>query len=87
MKFARKVTQEGRPFFLMVHFGSPHDPYSAKPDDVAAMFASMAHVSFLVLHVVTMWSIAELMKREVATAAAARRRSYHVMHGACVPPR
>jgi O-antigen ligase len=54
---------------------------------VAAMFASMAHVSFLVLHVVTMWSIAELMKREVATAAAARRRSYHVMHGASVPPR
>jgi arylsulfatase A-like enzyme len=35
VKFARKARAEGRPFFLMVHFGSPHDPYSAKPDDVA----------------------------------------------------
>ncbi|HKH90613.1 MAG TPA: O-antigen ligase family protein [Gemmatimonadaceae bacterium] len=40
---------------------------------IAAIFGSMAHVSFLVLHVVTIWSIAELMKREVATGAAARR--------------
>ena len=53
---------------------------------VAAVFGSLAHVSFLVLHVVTMWSIAELMKREVATAAAARRtRNYQLVHGAPVP--
>ena len=55
---------------------------------VAAIFGSMAHVSFLVLHVVTMWSIAEVMKREVATAAAVQRtRSYQLMHGAPVPAR
>ena len=41
---------------------------------VAGIFGSMAHVSFLVLHVITLWSIAELMKREVAASAAARRR-------------
>ena len=53
---------------------------------VAAIFGSLAHVSFLVLHVVTMWSVAELMKREVAAAAAARRSaSYQLMHGAPVP--
>jgi O-antigen ligase len=40
---------------------------------IAAIFGSMAHVSFLVLHVVTIWSLAELMKREVAAGAAARR--------------
>jgi putative inorganic carbon (HCO3(-)) transporter len=40
---------------------------------IAAIFGSLAHVSFLVLHVVTMWSIVELMKREVAAGAAARR--------------
>lgn len=33
--FARKARGEDRPFFLMVHFGSPHDPYSGQPDDVA----------------------------------------------------
>ena len=46
---------------------------------IAAIFGSMAHVSFLVLHVVTIWSIAELMKREVATGAAARRaQAFHL---------
>src|SRR5687768_4506590 len=35
VKFARKVRDEGRPLFLVVHFGSPHDPYSAKLDDIA----------------------------------------------------
>jgi O-antigen ligase len=55
---------------------------------VAALFGSMAHVSFLVLHVVTMWCVAELMKREVAGAAAARRaRDWQLMHGAPVPAR
>jgi O-antigen ligase len=55
---------------------------------VAALFSSMAHVSFLVLHVITMWSIAELMRREVASAAAARRTaSYQLVHGTSVPPR
>lgn len=33
--FARKARREDRPFFIMVHFGSPHDPYSGKPEDVA----------------------------------------------------
>jgi len=40
---------------------------------IAAVFGSMAHVSFLVLHVITIWSIAELMKREVAADVAKRR--------------
>jgi arylsulfatase A-like enzyme len=35
IRFARKAQGEGRPFFIMVHFGSPHDPYSAKPEDAA----------------------------------------------------
>ena len=48
---------------------------------IAAIFGSMAHVSFLVLHVITIWSIAELMKREVATGAAARRaQSFQLVH-------
>ncbi|MFL5620534.1 MAG: O-antigen ligase family protein [Gemmatimonadaceae bacterium] len=47
---------------------------------IAAIFGSLAHVSFLVLHVVTMWSIVELMKREAATSAAARRaQAIHLM--------
>jgi len=55
---------------------------------VAAIFGSMAHVSFLVLHVITMWSVAELMKREVATATAARRsQAYQLMHGTPVHAR
>jgi len=33
--FARKARAEDRPFFIMVHFGSPHEPYSGKPADVA----------------------------------------------------
>ena len=42
----------------------------------------------LVLHVITMWSVAELMKREVASAAAARRTAaYQLMHGTSVPAR
>jgi putative inorganic carbon (HCO3(-)) transporter len=40
---------------------------------IAAIFGSMAHVSFLVLHVVTMWSIADLARREVAAATPRRR--------------
>jgi arylsulfatase A-like enzyme len=35
VKFTRKVRGEGSPFFVVIHFGSPHDPYSGKPDDVA----------------------------------------------------
>ena len=54
---------------------------------IAALFASAAHVSFLVLHVVTLWSIAELMRREVAAGAAARRAQalHHVYPGAPMP--
>lgn len=33
--FAKEARAEGRPFFVVVHFGSPHDPYSARPEDVA----------------------------------------------------
>ena len=48
---------------------------------VAALFGSMAHVSFLVLHFITMWSLVELMKREVAAGATARRaQSMQLMH-------
>ncbi len=45
---------------------------------IAAIFGSLAHVSFLLLHVVTLWSVVELMKREVAAGAKARRA--HAMH-------
>ena len=48
---------------------------------IAAIFGSMAHVSFLVLHVVTMWSVVEVMKREVAAGAATRRaQARQLMH-------
>jgi O-antigen ligase len=40
----------------------------------AALFGSLAHVSFLVLHAVTMWCLAELVKNELDSAAARRRR-------------
>lgn len=33
--FARKVRAENKPFFIVVHFGSPHDPYSGKQSDLA----------------------------------------------------
>jgi hypothetical protein len=52
---------------------------------ISATFGSMAHVSFLVLHVMTLWCIAEMMKREVAVGAAARRaQSFQLMQA--VPP-
>jgi arylsulfatase A-like enzyme len=34
-KFARKVQTEGKPFFIVIWFGSPHGPYSGTPEDVA----------------------------------------------------
>ena len=34
-RFARKVAAEGRPFFIVLWFGSPHEPYSGTPADVA----------------------------------------------------
>jgi O-antigen ligase len=40
---------------------------------IAAIFGSLAHVSFLVLHTLTMWCLVEMMKREVAVSGAARR--------------
>jgi hypothetical protein len=48
---------------------------------ITAIFGSMAHVSFLVLHVTTLWCVVDLMKREVASAAAVRRaQSMQLMH-------
>jgi arylsulfatase A-like enzyme len=35
VKFARQVRGANQPFFIVVHFGSPHDPFSGKPDDTA----------------------------------------------------
>ena len=35
-RFARKVAAEGRPFFIVIWFGSPHGPYAGTPADVAA---------------------------------------------------
>ncbi len=34
-RFARKVAAEGRPFLIVLWFGSPHGPYSGTPTDVA----------------------------------------------------
>jgi hypothetical protein len=34
--FTRRVVAERKPFFVVIHFGSPHDPYSGKPEDVAS---------------------------------------------------
>jgi len=48
---------------------------------IAALFGSLAHVSFLVLHVVSMWCIVDMMKREVSAGAAARRaQATQLMH-------
>lgn len=43
----------------------------------AAVFGSLAHVSFLLLHAIAMWCVAELVKVELATAAARRRALAH----------
>jgi O-antigen ligase len=40
---------------------------------IAAIFGSLAHVSFLVLHTLAMWCLVDMMKREVAVSGAARR--------------
>jgi len=40
----------------------------------AAVFGSAAHVSFLILHATMMWCIAELVRKELDTAAARRRK-------------
>ena len=33
--FTRRAVAEGKPFLVVIYFGSPHDPYSGKPEDVA----------------------------------------------------
>ena len=35
VSFARKVHTEGKPFFIVVWFGSPHAPYSGLEEDIA----------------------------------------------------
>ena len=35
LAFAAQAHRDGRPFMVMVHFGSPHDPYEAGPADLA----------------------------------------------------
>ena len=48
---------------------------------IAAIFGSLAHVSFLVLHTLTMWCLVEMMKREVAVSGAARRaQTFRLAH-------
>jgi O-antigen ligase len=39
---------------------------------IAGLFGSMAYVSFLILHVVLTWCVAEMVKRELAVAARSR---------------
>jgi len=34
--FVRRAVDGGEPFFVLIWFGSPHSPYSGKPEDVAA---------------------------------------------------
>jgi hypothetical protein len=40
----------------------------------AATFGSAAHISFLILHATTMWCVAEMVRKELDTAAARRRK-------------
>jgi arylsulfatase A-like enzyme len=35
LKFIERAKQEKRPFFVIIWFGSPHEPYSALPKDLA----------------------------------------------------
>ncbi|MBL9213174.1 MAG: sulfatase-like hydrolase/transferase [Opitutaceae bacterium] len=35
IRFARRVRSEDRPFLIVIHFGSPHSPYSGRPEDIA----------------------------------------------------
>lgn len=35
IKFIEKAKKEGRPFFVMIWYGSPHEPYSGLPEDLA----------------------------------------------------
>lgn len=54
---------------------------------LAAIFGSLAHVSFLVLHTLAVWCLVEMMKREVAVSGAARRAGafQHAYAGPPVP--
>lgn len=40
-RFVRKVHEEGKPFFVVIWFGSPHSPYRGTPEDVA-LYAKVA---------------------------------------------
>ena len=35
IQFIKKAKEKGQPFFLVIWFGSPHEPYSALPKDLA----------------------------------------------------
>uniref|UniRef100_UPI004047594F sulfatase family protein n=1 Tax=Algoriphagus sp. TaxID=1872435 RepID=UPI004047594F len=35
IQFIKKTKEKGQPFFLVIWFGSPHEPYSAMPKDLA----------------------------------------------------
>jgi arylsulfatase A-like enzyme len=35
IRFARQVRSEHKPFLIVIHFGSPHSPYSGRPEDIA----------------------------------------------------
>ena len=35
LAFAAQAHRDGQPFLVVVHFGSPHDPYEAEPADLA----------------------------------------------------
>jgi len=44
--FVREAIQNQEPFFVVVHFGSPHSPYSGKPEDIqpyAALGEPISH--------------------------------------------
>jgi arylsulfatase A-like enzyme len=43
--FTRRAVAEGRPFFVAIHFGSPHDPHSGLPEDVAPFAFVSAEMS------------------------------------------
>jgi arylsulfatase A-like enzyme len=45
LRFAEKVVNEQKPFFIVLWFGSPHDPYSGYPEDIEPYAALGAEIS------------------------------------------
>jgi len=65
LHFARRALAEGRPFLAVVHFGSPHEPYSAPPEDLAQYAHLPAPTSHRFAEISTMDRAIGTLRREL----------------------